>query len=142
MKSENNKQFQQMLENRRNEILRSLNQVQSEGRSQQGDYPQDVGDRSVATFSRELLFQQASQKRAQLRKVDDALERIRQGTYGECLSCGEQISPKRLEALPFTGYCRDCQENLERERHLENEMGFSKSRSTKHASRSEPEQVA
>jgi DnaK suppressor protein len=45
-----------------------------------------------------------------------ALERIREGTFGECTSCGEQISVRRLEAMPFAAYCRDCQESLERER--------------------------
>jgi DnaK suppressor protein len=133
MKDTQKERFQEMLENRRDEILRSLTRVQKEGRSQQCDWPQDIGDRSVASFSRELLFQEATQKRQLLRRIDEALERIRQGTFGECLSCGNEINPKRLDAMPFTAYCRDCQENFERERSLERErpLGSAKSSESK-----------
>ena len=43
-----------------------------------------------------------------------ALERLNEGSFGECVNCGNQIGPKRLEALPWTPYCIDCQEKIER----------------------------
>ena len=108
-------QFRESLESRRADILRMLTRVEKEGRSLPGDYPQDLGDRSVANLTRELLFHHGTQQRALLRQVEAALERIREGTFGECISCGQQIAVKRLNAMPFTSYCRDCQERLERE---------------------------
>lgn len=105
--------FREILESRRAEILRMLTHVEREGRDLPGDYPQDLGDRSVANLSRELLFQHGTQQRILLREIEAALERIREGVFGECISCGQQIAVKRLNALPFTSYCRDCQESLE-----------------------------
>jgi DnaK suppressor protein len=108
-------QFRESLESRRADILRMLTRVEKEGRSLPGDYPQDLGDRSVANLTKELLFQHGTQQRTLLRQIEVALERIREGTFGECISCGQQIAVKRLNAMPFTSYCRDCQERLERE---------------------------
>ena len=116
MKQREFRQFQQVLERQRDEILRSLARSNKEGRALEEDYPQDLGDHSVTNLSRELLFQQSTHRRQLLRKIEVALERIREGTFGECTSCGEQISVRRLEAMPFAAYCRDCQESLERER--------------------------
>ena len=116
MKQREFRQFQQVLERQRDEILRSLARSNKEGRALEEDYPQDLGDRSITNLSRELLFQQSTHRRQLLRKIEVALERIREGTFGECTSCGEQISVRRLEAMPFAAYCRDCQESLERER--------------------------
>jgi DnaK suppressor protein len=109
-------QLHQILEQRRKEILQTLTRAQKEGRGLHGDYPQDMGDRSVTSFSKELLFHQSTERHMLLRSIEAALERIDNGTFGECISCGEQISAKRLEAMPFTAYCRDCQERLEDER--------------------------
>ena len=46
--------------------------------------------------------------------LDDALERLRQGLYGVCDECGEEISLERLRIMPFTAYCIDCQHQRER----------------------------
>jgi RNA polymerase-binding transcription factor len=48
-----------------------------------------------------------------LSMVEGALSRIREGSFGECISCGEEINPKRLEAVPWTRHCIGCQEKLE-----------------------------
>jgi DnaK suppressor protein len=45
--------------------------------------------------------------------VENALSRIREGTFGECISCGKDINAKRLEAVPWTRHCIECQEKLE-----------------------------
>jgi DnaK suppressor protein len=46
--------------------------------------------------------------------VEGALSRVREGTYGECISCGREINAKRLEAVPWTRHCIECQEKLEK----------------------------
>jgi|SRR5581483_614108 len=107
--------FRKRLEEDREETRRSLARVQQEGRGLGQDCPTDSGEVSVTTFSREFLFQQSTQRRQLLRKIDAALERIGNRTFGVCAECGEEIDVKRLEAMPFTAYCRECQENLERQ---------------------------
>jgi RNA polymerase-binding transcription factor DksA len=54
-----------------------------------------------------LLFARANQ---QMKAVDDAIERIDQGVYGQCVACGETIDSNRLEVLPTTTYCWRCQQ--------------------------------
>ncbi|MGE0666812.1 MAG: TraR/DksA family transcriptional regulator [Sphingomonadales bacterium] len=46
--------------------------------------------------------------RAEIAQIRAALERIESGTYGVCVSCGDDIAPARLEALPFAQQCIDC----------------------------------
>jgi DnaK suppressor protein len=48
-----------------------------------------------------------------LELIDAALSRIQDGTFGECLHCGQEIGAKRLAAIPWTRYCITCQELLE-----------------------------
>jgi RNA polymerase-binding transcription factor DksA len=55
-----------------------------------------------------------NQQRQLLRAIDSALGRIRDGTYGKCLSCGKQIDGRRLAAVPWTPYCIQCEEDFER----------------------------
>lgn len=47
--------------------------------------------------------------------IDAALERMDNGTYGQCARCGEMIAPERLEALPYARYCINCQAIVEQE---------------------------
>lgn len=56
---------------------------------------------------------------AQLRLIDEALDRLASGDYGVCLSCEEEIPNKRLAALPWAKYCVPCQENIHLEPVLE-----------------------
>ena len=113
MKTQEVEHFHRILEKHREEARRSLVRIEGERRDAVADYPQDVGDRAVVNFAKEFLFQQSAQMRHLLRKVEAALQRVRQGTFGVCAQCGNEISNKRLEAMPWTEYCRECQESLE-----------------------------
>jgi DnaK suppressor protein len=106
-------QFQRKLQVYRDEAFRSLTRADEERRTLDRDDPQDFGDLCVAGLSRELLFQRSSQKRQLLQMIDDALRRIDDETFGECIGCGDRINSKRLEAMPWTQYCLPCQEKLE-----------------------------
>src|SRR6185295_18683882 len=48
-----------------------------------------------------------------LKKIDEALHRLEEGTYGDCSECGQKIAEARLKALPFANTCRECQEHRE-----------------------------
>jgi RNA polymerase-binding transcription factor len=105
--------FRQKLESRREEALQSLSRLGIETRTLDIDSPQDSGDQSILNFSKESLFQRGSQRRHELRMIETALERMREGTFGICDACGKQIQPRRLQALPWTQYCLGCQERME-----------------------------
>ena len=61
----------------------------------------------------DLAFALIQMKAEMVKKVDAALQRIDEGTYGQCLECGGQIAQPRLRALPFAARCKDCEEAIE-----------------------------
>jgi DnaK suppressor protein len=73
----------------------------------------DDGDWSVVDLSEDLSLKKLSSHRETLLKIDEALRKLEEGTYGKCDDCGEDISEERLKVLPFAIYCRDCQEKRE-----------------------------
>ena len=85
-----------------------------QGRETVADDTQDVADQAVLSYQKELLFSQGTTGHHQLRLVQRALNRIRQGSFGECAHCGLEIGSKRLEALPWTPHCINCQEKIEK----------------------------
>jgi DnaK suppressor protein len=109
-------QFKKRLESRQQELRRTVSRTQQDGRSADEDTAQDIADRAASSYTKEFLFHQSNNDRQLLQMVDGALSRIREGTFGECISCGKEINPKRLEAVPWTRHCIECQEKLEQGR--------------------------
>jgi DnaK suppressor protein len=81
----------------------------------------DDGDLSVVDLSEDISLKQLSTHREMLIKIDTALRKLQEGTYGICEECGDEISEDRLKILPFAIYCRDCQEKKELMEKLERE---------------------
>jgi DnaK suppressor protein len=103
--------FKKRLQTRCRELRRSIAETQHAGRTIQ--YGPDEGDRANSSHDKELLFHRSTHARGLLQTVEAALSRISEGTFGNCLRCGEEINTKRLEAVPSTRYCLTCQELLE-----------------------------
>src|SRR5580698_9027043 len=74
----------------------------------------DALDEVQYAAERELAIRNLDRDSSQFRKVRAALLRIEEGSFGVCLHCEEDISPKRLAAVPFTAYCIVCQELADR----------------------------
>lgn len=106
--------FKKRLETRQQELRRTVNRNQVDGRSADEDTAQDIADRAASSYNKEFLFSQSNNDRQLLMMVDGALARIREGSFGECISCGKEINAKRLEAVPWTRHCIECQEKLEK----------------------------
>src|SRR5215510_8893020 len=87
----------------------------------------DAGESSEADIQEDIELALIQMKSETLSRVDDALTRLEQGTYGNCFDCGEEIAEKRLRALPFAVRCKDCEEAREnaeqRERQLQARRG-------------------
>src|ERR1044071_1326614 len=108
--------FKKRLEARQNELRKAVARTEQDGRAADADNAQDIADRAASSYNKEFLFHQSNNDRQLLQMVENALSRIREGTFGQCISCGEEINPKRLEAVPWTRYCIECQEKLEQGR--------------------------
>jgi len=91
-----------------------VSRTEQDGRTVDEDSAQDIADRAASSYNKEFLFHQSNNDRQLLQMVETALDRIRKGSFGECISCGKEINPKRLEAVPWTRHCIECQEKLEK----------------------------
>src|SRR5207248_9884685 len=70
----------------------------------------DALDEVQHAAERELAIRNLDRESNLLRNVRAALRRIDEGTFGTCVHCEEEISPKRIAAVPWTPFCIDCQE--------------------------------
>ena len=98
-----------------NEIAGEVTQLRNEGFSLGTDAVQDMADEAANTYTRQILLNLSEREREQLRLVEEALQRIADGTYGVCEDCGEEISRARLEAVPYATLCVECKSLRERE---------------------------
>ncbi|MGA3293551.1 MAG: TraR/DksA family transcriptional regulator [Candidatus Acidiferrales bacterium] len=106
--------YKKKLVTQREELARAIARTQQEGREADEDPTVDLADKAANSYTKEFLFGQTHTDRSRLQLVDEALERIKQGTFGECISCHEELQQKRLEAVPWTRYCITCQEKKEK----------------------------
>ncbi|MGC2696849.1 MAG: TraR/DksA family transcriptional regulator [Candidatus Angelobacter sp.] len=106
--------FKKRLEERQQSLRKTVSRTEEDGRIADQDSAQDIADRAASSYTKEFLFSQSNNDRQLLGMVETALARIREGAFGECVSCGNEINAKRLEAVPWTRYCIECQEKLER----------------------------
>jgi len=105
--------FQDILTKKREELRRGLNKEETQDAH---DFGRDEGDRANFSQSKEMAFLQKAQERGLLVLVEGALSRIESGTFSDCLSCGQEISIKRLNAVPWSRYCITCQELIAEQR--------------------------
>lgn len=108
------RRFKERLLQQKRHLERSNLSVVEQGRETIAEDAQDTADQAVFSYQKELLFTRGTHDHGQLSLVKRALERLKEGSFGECIECGNQIGAKRLEALPWTPYCIDCQEKKER----------------------------
>jgi DnaK suppressor protein len=106
--------FKKRLEERQQSLRKTVSRTEEDGRIADQDTAQDIADRAASSYTKEFLFSQSNNDRQLLQMVETALARIREGAFGECVSCGNEINSKRLEAVPWTRYCIECQEKLEK----------------------------
>jgi DnaK suppressor protein len=104
----------QMLMTQKQEILQKIGKKKNQMESQGGDFM----DVATDNLEYELNYLFEEREREKLQNIDDALSRIKDGTYGECDECGDDIDVDRLMALPFTHLCLDCKSKQERQKKL------------------------
>src|SRR5579872_1903680 len=96
-------------------LLSELDSELRAGREANKDEGMDTYDLASEERDREINFILSDRERVKIKQIDDALGRLEEGSYGVCESCGLEVAEERLEAMPFTRLCRDCQQDMERE---------------------------
>jgi len=117
MEKEQLRQFREQLEEMKGEIISDVEQTLSDMTSQTGNIP-DPNDRATIESDREFELRLRGRERKLLNKIEMAIARIDNGSYGICASCEEPIDIKRLQARPVATHCIDCK--LEQERREKN----------------------
>ena len=107
------KLFRDKLLQKKQEILEAYTKNKSYGKEADEEGAQDIADKATSSYAKEFLFSLSNSERDLLQLVDDALVRIDDRRYGFCISCEEEMNPKRLEAVPWARHCLACQEKQE-----------------------------
>jgi DnaK suppressor protein len=112
-KSSRYNELRKMLEDRRRELMNEVQGRMRDVRSSDDREVLDQGESSEVDIQEDIEFALIQMKSETLNKVNAALRRLEEGTYGNCFECGDEISEARLRALPFAVRCKDCEEARE-----------------------------
>jgi len=105
--------FRQLLETWKRELMEEVDRTVTHMKDDASN-PPDPNDRATLESEFGLELRTRDRERKLIRKIDEALKRIEDGTYGYCLETGEEIGVKRLEARPVATLCLEAQERRER----------------------------
>jgi DnaK suppressor protein len=105
--------YREILERKRDELTAIVSRREDIAIEKSADQIDEIQRAS----ERELAIRNLDRESNLLRKVRTALRRIENGSYGTCAYCEEEISPKRIEAVPWTPFCIRCQEAADRNEH-------------------------
>ncbi|PID58837.1 RNA polymerase-binding protein DksA [candidate division KSB3 bacterium] len=115
MDSDSYRQFKRMLNERREHLLHQGNETVSHEATHVREHLVEYADIATLESERNFRMRIRGRERKLIKKIDQALERLEDGTFGLCERCGEEISLKRLSARPVTTYCINCKTKLEEE---------------------------
>jgi DnaK suppressor protein len=117
MNPERYAELRRILDERRREIMSAVQEkirdVRTEGTGTQVQGVLDAAESSGVDIQEDIEFALIQMKAETLNKIEEALTRLEDGTYGYCFECGQEISERRLRALPFAVRCKDCEEARE-----------------------------
>src|SRR5512136_1691944 len=105
--------FKDKLIQKQQALTNMVQRTEGYGREKEPDI-QDVADMAVESYTKEFNFGKSSGDRHILQLIREALDRIEDKSYGTCVNCESTIGPKRLEAVPWTRLCIQCQDLLEK----------------------------
>ena len=106
------KEFKELLQGRLDELIGEAHSTVSELIEGEDNFP-DPTDRATAESDRNFLLRIRDRERKLIFKIREAMQRIDDGSFGECDNCGDDIGVKRLLARPVTTLCIDCKTEME-----------------------------
>lgn len=105
--------YEKLLLKKKEEIEKSYLQKIEKSSDSGSDGTLDSVDEANVNYNKEYWYSFSDADRKLLRLIDEALQRVKTKSFGECLNCGEEIETKRLDVLPWAKYCIKCQKLLE-----------------------------
>ena len=108
------KKFKTLLKEKRDEIVKKAKQTLEEDMTLDANDLPDEMDLASSEYLQSFTFRLRGREKVFLDKIEKALRKIEDGSFGICEECGEEISIKRLEARPETTLCIRCKEDQER----------------------------
>jgi len=106
--------YRRLLEEKKSSLSVELAKARDAEEETTEESTQDIADKAVSSYTREFLYSLSDGDRTTLLQIDEALDRIGEGTYGLCANCSAPMAEKRLMAVPWTPYCIDCKELSEK----------------------------
>ncbi len=114
MRAKERKYFKNKLLQKKSELISLVQKTEDYGREANTEAEgMDLADKASSSYTKEFMFSKSDSDRQLLQEVVDALNRIEEGGYGECINCGNAVEGKRLDAVPWSPLCLDCQEQAE-----------------------------
>ncbi len=114
MKKQELKRFKQLLTEKRDEIVKKAKQTLEEDMTLDANDLPDEMDLASSEYLQSFTFRLRGREKVFLDKIEKALRKIEDGSFGVCEECAEEISVKRLEVRPETTLCIRCKEDQER----------------------------
>jgi DnaK suppressor protein len=108
------KKFKALLTEKRDEIIKKAKQTLEQDMALDASDLPDEMDLASSEYLQSFTFRLRGREKVFLDKIEQALRKIEDGSFGNCEECGEEINVKRLEARPETGLCIRCKEDQER----------------------------
>lgn len=106
--------YREALRTKQKEMIDLVDRDRAAGNYNPDDGIQDLADKAASSYSKELNFSLSDAERITLVQIEEALNRTENGEFGICTNCGVTIGEKRLNAIPWTPFCIDCQEQQEK----------------------------
>jgi RNA polymerase-binding protein DksA len=116
----NNDLYRDLLIEERDRVTAAINHLHEdnsgtiEEETEEETYDNHLADSATATLNREIDYTLEESAEHLLKAIDEALQRIEDGTFGTCGRCGKRIDENRLEARPYANRCIDCKRLEER----------------------------
>ncbi|MBN2428218.1 MAG: TraR/DksA family transcriptional regulator [Deltaproteobacteria bacterium] len=118
MKQPDRETIRKQLISLREDILEEIRRKNAEAAGLGDEGVGDMEDLGLIDNLGEFLHLLSDRKREEIILIDEALERLQEGTYGQCQECGNLIEDERLEVRPFARFCTACKARQEKEDHL------------------------
>ena len=106
--------YEDALRKKQNELFDSYERDKAAGNALPDDGIQDLADKAASAYSKELNYSLSDAERNLLMLIEEAFNRMKAEKFGVCTNCGTTIGEKRLQAVPWTPFCIDCQELQEK----------------------------
>ncbi len=113
MKKEELQEFKQLLIKRARGLLKDIDGYEADIKEIEGRRSLDWIDKVADEAPIEVLEILGGRQRQEIAQIEEALERIEDGSYGKCVNCGRDISTRRLRAIPFALQCIECKRGEE-----------------------------